>query len=146
MQTDEFVVAAGRFIRFVDDSDALAREAFVREIQPIVLDVYAAGIVLEHDYSGDELEPSERMTADEWWSLYRRLQRQLGNFDSIVDGSLSDDIADIYRDLIAGFVPFDSGDVGEAVWEWRFGFDSHWGRHAAHAVYALHVLRSEYLS
>ena len=86
------------------------------------------------------------MTTDEWWILFQRLQRQLESFDSVVDGSLSDDIADVYRDLRNGFLPYDSGDAGEAVWTWRTEFESHWGRHAAHAIYALQVLRSEYVN
>ena len=86
------------------------------------------------------------MTTDQWWSLFQRLHHQLGSFDSVVEGSLSDDIADIYRDLRDGFVPHASGDLGEAVWNWRTDFDSHWARHAAHALYALQVLRSEYVS
>jgi hypothetical protein len=86
------------------------------------------------------------MTTDEWWILFQRLQRQLEHFDSVVDGSLSDDIADVYRDLRNGFLSYDSGDVDEAVWNWRTEFESHWGRHAAHAIYALQALRSKYVS
>ena len=28
---------------------------------------------------------------------------------------------------------------GDVVWEWRFGFYSHWGRHATEALRALHA-------
>jgi hypothetical protein len=144
--TDAFVAAAKQFVRFVDESEDLGRDAFVRDVQPILLDVYVTGMSLDRGDPTDELEPPSSMTTDEWWSLFQRLQRQLGSFDSVVDGSLSDDIADVYRNLLDGFVPFESGDPGEAVWHWRFLFDSHWGRHAARGIYALEVLRSEYVS
>jgi hypothetical protein len=143
---DSFVAAARRFVEFVEESEAHSPEPFVREIQPRLLDVYANGISLHSGEPTDDAEPPTSITTDEWWSLFRRLQRQLGPFDSVVEGSLADDIADIYRDLRDGFVAYDSGDVGEAVWNWRTEFDSHWGRHAARAIYALQVLRSEFVN
>jgi hypothetical protein len=58
-----------------------------------------------------------------------------------VVASLADDIADIYRDLKKGFALLDAGGSRDrAVWEWRHGFEHHWGRHAAHALYAVYVL------
>ena len=62
-----------------------------------------------------------------------------------VMASLSDDIADIYRDLQGGLVAFRAGEIDDAVWEWRFGFDTHWGRHAAHGLFALHALITDRL-
>jgi hypothetical protein len=143
---EAFVAAARRFVQFVEDSEALSREAFVRDAQSSLLDLYTSGMSLDHGQPTDGAEPPKSMTTDEWWTLFQRLQRQLGSFDSVVDGSLSDDFADIYRDLRDGLLPYDSGDLGEAVWTWRTEFESHWGRHAAHAIYALQVLRSEYVS
>lgn len=63
-------------------------------------------------------------------------------FDPYVDeervaGSLTDDFLDIYRDLKRGLVAFDKGQHQEAVWEWRFHFDHHWGEHAVDALRAL---------
>lgn len=60
-------------------------------------------------------------------------------FDSApVTGSLADDAADVYRDLKGGLtVIAEGGALENAVSEWRFGFDHHWGRHAADALHAL---------
>lgn len=60
-------------------------------------------------------------------------------FDPYVDeervaGSLSDDFLDIYRDLKRGLVAFDNGQQQDAVWDWRFHFDYHWGEHAVDAL------------
>ena len=52
-------------------------------------------------------------------------------------GSLTDDFLDIYRDVNRGLLPYDRGEHGSAVWEWRFHFDIHWGDHAVDALRAL---------
>ncbi|MEM6789038.1 MAG: DUF5063 domain-containing protein [Myxococcota bacterium] len=63
-------------------------------------------------------------------------------FDPYVDeepvaGSLLDDFLDIYHHLKRGLVAFDEGQQQDAVWEWRFHFDHHWGDHAVDALRAL---------
>ena len=42
---------------------------------------------------------------------------------------LSDDLADIYRDIKYGLTLFDAGHFSEAIWEWKFNYKIHWGRH-----------------
>jgi hypothetical protein len=59
--------------------------------------------------------------------------------DSAGIGSLSDDIADIYRDVVSGLRAFETGRRAAAVWEWGFGFRHHWGEHATGAIQALHA-------
>jgi hypothetical protein len=54
-----------------------------------------------------------------------------------VQGSLPDDLADIYLDLLDGFRYFEAGQAREAAWHWRFEYYSHWGRHLAHAQTAI---------
>jgi hypothetical protein len=92
--------------------------------------------------------------AKEWQVLYERLTAKLGDLDlysfvfdpyeeptTPIVGSLANDIADIYRDLADGFAAVEAGGTTEdGLWEWRFGFASHWRRHAAHALYAVYVL------
>ena len=53
-------------------------------------------------------------------------------------GDLADDVADIYRDLSEGLSLLAAGHHAEAQWEFVFSFRSHWGRHAADAIQALH--------
>jgi hypothetical protein len=54
-------------------------------------------------------------------------------------GDIADDIADIFRDVRNGLWYFDTGRLPDAAWEWAFGFQSHYGRHAAGAVRILHA-------
>jgi hypothetical protein len=58
-------------------------------------------------------------------------------------GSISDDLKDVWGDLKKGLSIFDSGKpncIEDAVWNWRFLFGSHWGHHAAGAIWVLTAL------
>src|SRR5262249_48569314 len=56
-----------------------------------------------------------------------------------VIASIADDIADIYRDVVSGLGAYQVGRRAQAIWEWRFGFEHHWGGHATGAIRALHA-------
>ena len=56
-----------------------------------------------------------------------------------VGGSLIDDIQDIYREIKKGIMFFQTNPAA-ALWEWKFGFDNHWGNHAVDAIRALHYM------
>jgi hypothetical protein len=55
-------------------------------------------------------------------------------------GDIGDDLIDIYKDIKAGGVLYDSGATAKALWHWSFLHRIHWGRHAVGAVFALHCL------
>lgn len=57
--------------------------------------------------------------------------------ESPVTAMLEDDLSDIYADLAEGLQLFNSRRFSEALWTWRFGYYSHWGRHAVHAQAAI---------
>lgn len=61
-----------------------------------------------------------------------------------VVGSLTDDICDIYRDVVTGLNAYEAGRRAAAIWEWSFGFSNHWGDHATGAIRALHAYLAEY--
>ena len=52
-------------------------------------------------------------------------------------GDLASDFQDIYRDLQSGFALYDAQQLEAAAWSWTFSFRSHWGHHAASALFAL---------
>jgi hypothetical protein len=96
----------------------------------------------------------DRFPSDEWMTLFRELGAQIGPANSYreifdpyepvdaedaeeVTGSLADDLADVYADLRTGLLKWERGESGEALWEWRFGLDHHWGEHATGAMRAL---------
>jgi hypothetical protein len=60
-----------------------------------------------------------------------------------VVGDIADDIADIFSDVLEGLRCFDRQNLPDAVWQWAFGFQNHWGRHAACAIRTLHAYLAE---
>jgi Domain of unknown function (DUF5063) len=71
-----------------------------------------------------------------YWEIFEPLEAQP---PEPVTGSISDDLADIWRDIQVGLQIFDA-DVNGAVWHWRFSMETHWGHHAVGAAAALAAL------
>ena len=140
----------------VDAAEQYSRDEFVRALERALVDLYAAGLTLKGLQPDEDSPASEGQTDDNAAALQRRLGQKLGayNLYSVVfdpyepdssdpvTGSLADDVADIYRDLQVGFAELRAGRVANALWEWKLGFDTHWGKHASEAIYALYNLRS----
>ena len=57
-----------------------------------------------------------------------------------VCGDLADDLCDILSDLQNGIKEYERGKIGNAVFEWKFGLNNHWGNHAVAALRALHSI------
>jgi hypothetical protein len=117
-----------------------------------LLDLYRAGIDLPREWS-DELDDRaeiELVSDAEWRRAHEASQRlPLDYYSEVFDptktpsedpviGSVSDDLADVYRDVVAGLRAYERGDRAGAIWEWSFGLHSHWGAHVTGAVRALH--------
>ena len=150
-EIDAFAAEARRFrewvLREIEPTSRGARGALVR-----ITRLYLAALSLPAAWS-DELEnqPDARGLADE---EVRRAtaacaRLPLDYYGVVSDplptppenpgiGSLVDDIADIYRDVVGGLVEYEDGRRARAVWEWRFNFDHHWGEHAVNAIRVLH--------
>jgi hypothetical protein len=108
--------------------------------------------------AGPESDP-DRLSIDEAAAMCASLSELIGArsyywqiFDpyesttrpEVVGGLLADDFGAIFRDVYDGLRKWRRGASGEALWEWRFGFESHWGRHLVQALHALYVLTASY--
>ena len=93
---------------------------------------------------------------DERWAIHHGIAARLpfGDYARVFDpfvlppeepvvGSIADDVADIYADVVGGLIEYEAGRTAQAVWEWGFQLRSHWGRHATDAIYALHIWLTE---
>ena len=83
---------------------------------------------------------ARRLSRDYYWAVFEPMELEQ---PEAVGGSLTDDLADVWRDLKPGLALSDGGGtrmVSEAVWQWRFSFETHWGQHAVSAIAALHAL------
>ena len=82
------------------------------------------------------------------FDLYREV------FDPVFDtealtSTLSNDLSEIYCDLKEHLAQFDKGDPqsqSEAVWEWTFGMQTHWGHHLVDALRPIHLLVHDHLA
>lgn len=107
-----------------------------------LLALYEAALSLPEDIEVDGSERNPRPPQPSWdgfgdvdtyWEVFDPYIH-----DEPVAGSLSDDILDVYRDVVGGLVIWEQGKTADAAWHWRFLFDVHWGDHAIDALRALH--------
>ncbi|MES2439524.1 MAG: DUF5063 domain-containing protein [Verrucomicrobiota bacterium] len=56
---------------------------------------------------------------------------------------LSDDLADIYRDLAQGLDNANKGHLAEACFDWSHSYKYHWARHAVNALMAIEIRRTD---
>ncbi len=89
----------------------------------------------------DAGQPIHVGAIDYYWTVFSPL-KMCGTDDPVV-GSLESDVAEIYADLSGPLRLWRTcpDDRATAIWEWRFGFRSHWGRHALGAISALADVR-----
>ena len=119
--------------------------------------LYAAGRRLPRVEPATERDLPDEPTIEEEAALTRRLgdlfePRNLywlvEPFEAkpeknVLAGSISEDLASVWRDVKAGLLALEAGvPEDDVVWDWWFGVDAHWGRHAVDGLAALHKLRS----
>jgi hypothetical protein len=145
---DEAAAFARWLLSGADQGADAARECLIR-----LLELYRAGIELPPEWSNEleERADVERVGDAEWRNAYDATRRlPMDYYSEVFDltevpaeeapviGSVSDDLADIYRDVVTGLRAYEQGDRAGAVWEWCFGLRAHWGAHATGAMRALH--------
>jgi hypothetical protein len=121
-------------------------------IRSSLLLLYTAALLLPSLGESPDLDLS--IEHPEWVTIYNSLKSRLPidryweRFDPLAEkdkevaiaSSLADDLADIWRDLAEGLRELTvHPDRQQSVWwEWRFGFQTHWGNHAVSALRAIH--------
>ena len=145
---------AERYCLLIEHRDERTIEEFLRQMHVLLPELYAAALSLPNVEESGRPAPEERVGVDVWRKLYDALGARLGGrnyysemfapFDfsetAPVTGSLADDLVDIYLDLSRGLRLWRAGREHDAVWEWQFHFQFHWGEHATGALRALHAL------
>lgn len=155
-QVADFLTEARRFCTLVE-KEAIEAATFETECLTVLLRLYERLLLLP---SVDPIEPElPEILHEEWQAVRERTARRLDCdyywkvFEPFakekpdpIYGSISDDIADIWREVKIGLLALDAGKpncVESAVWHWRFGFESHWGHHVAGAITALTAFRAQ---
>lgn len=148
---ERFTELARRYCNAIEDETLKGREA-LEAFRILLSDLYASAAVLPDVQPGD---PSDRFISD---ATFTRLCRRLGarlpvdtywsphrlctaHPEEAVAGSLTDDLADIWRDLKSGLMGLVSAGYSTRAyiwWDWRFQMEIHWGRHATDALRVMH--------
>lgn len=148
---ERFVEAAREFTGWVVSGQSTG-EGAAREALTLLLKLMLATIDLPKpgDLDPNDDPDLDGVSYEEWESVRASLGRLPFDaynevFDPFADpveppvvASLSDDIADIYREVDLGLRTLDAGYPEAAVWEWLFSFQTHWGEHATGTIRALH--------
>ena len=152
---DAFVRVSEEYCAFIERADEISRPELLHGVHCRLADVYAAALRLPEVRSG--LTPSvENLSADaSSWdkavkiALAKQLKRLIGNVDltkevygeEALPDRLSDDLASVYSELKGGLDLWSaSGQKGEILWEWSFGFIHHWAQHATSGMRLLWLL------
>jgi hypothetical protein len=151
---ERFSVEARRFVQWADGSTAPGKLTAPIALRRVVA-LYAAALELPQPWSEGvsarrafEPELTQRLAAVRERAQAIPLQHYSEIFsphvpqDEPVMGDLADDLVDIYRDLATGLHLHHMGRIDDALWEWGFNFQVHWGEHASSAIRALHCYLS----
>jgi uncharacterized protein DUF5063 len=149
-----FASSALRLCNLLENADLSTKPAF-DEIHLLLSQLYALGLQLPLDAElTQEIDPPSNR--DRVAHVFTRVTQALGSKNTYLEvydpykeeqplwASLADDISDIFGDLTEGLSHWDAGRYPDAVWEWRFGLEQHWGNHYTDALRALHWLRFDY--
>jgi hypothetical protein len=129
----------------------------LHEIEPSLSALYSAAAELPDVAPDTDGVPGHTAERNEYQRLQGSLAARLGRYDAyhdIFDPSdledqkpvqhlLSLDLTEILEDLDHGRCLLDPGRVitpADVLWQWRFDFTSHWGRHAATALKVVNSL------
>ena len=138
---DRFARAALQFCNLVEEPPQTGdRAAFVWAMRSSLAEILASGYRLPEVESTRD-EPPNSPNLEEWKAQFGKVQMQIGELPGGPETLLavSDDLADTWRDLKTGLDSLATGSRWEDVsWEWRFGLQTHWGKHAENALIALH--------
>ena len=130
---------------------------FLHEVEPALSALYSAAAELPEVPPDTEGVPESPRRTDEYRRLQGSFATLLGRYDSyrdICDPSdsedrepvqylLSLDLVEILEDLDHGqslLEPTRRIAPADLLWQWRFDFTSHWGRHAASALKVINSL------
>lgn len=136
---DQFAGAAKRFCHWCESPPAPDS----LQARKVLAGIYTAALSLpEGNWDFDIAEPApsaERLPqlAALPFSLYNVFFIPSNLDETPCMGDLVDDFQDIYRDLRVGLSLYELHQTEAAAWLWNLSFRTHWGHHAASALFAL---------
>jgi hypothetical protein len=151
MSVDEFVSLVREYRALVDGLESSSAHSFLVSCAAVLPRIYSAGLALP------EVEPGGRDGKQSVESPMRRIGALLGRYDTYrevfdpyedgepVQAMISDDLADIYLDLVNPLLEFELGQQSEALWAWKFNLRGHCGDHIVDTMRAIHRLVHDHM-
>lgn len=153
-ETKDFLLTARSYCSFIETTDTTNKE-FLKGLQGLLLILYQQATTLSCTTLDHEEEFKEKLSKEEFEKILNSISDKIGEnryywevFDPTNDkdteavcGDLVDDIGDIFKDIKYGLMIFDIGTTSsqeDAIWNFKFGFEKHWGRHAISALKTIH--------
>jgi hypothetical protein len=151
LKLDRFRAAAENFMQTVDSVAAMEREPFMARLSHCLAELYSSALDLpavEPDTTSIDETPFDK---EKWAEQFNALKGKIGSLDTYwkifdsteneppVQGTLAGDISEIYFDLMHNLHIGEKGiSHADFLWELRFSFRSHWGKHLLGALAAIH--------
>lgn len=145
---DQFRRHAQRFVSLVERGEALPTRSYLIEVATALAELCATALTLPPIEAKTHTTPEIDLTAP---PALKSLKHRLGDADKHWDvfdptkkdepteGSLAEDIANIYGDLKYGLLLTAHGaSTSEVLAHWRERFGAHWGMHATGAMRAIY--------
>jgi len=159
----QFASVAKKFCDAIDSAPNLDRTQLLVQVYAILPQLISQAISLPRverndDESHEKVRTKLRLSHAQWSELYESLKIKLGDANPYWEiwdptrgndanhGSLADDFADIYRDLKVelNLRDADHAEPDDNIWHWRFGYHSHWGKHAIDALRTIYFLLEDH--
>lgn len=156
----DFVSTARAYCTFIETDQGHDPRQFLRTIQKDLLTLYRMGLDLPAITPAREvateladqkmlMDRVRRLLTDRvpfmyYWNATNTLQ--VNDPATIATGDLVNDLAGIYQDLKRGLILFDTHDQStkeDAIWQFRFGYEQHWGNHCMDALHIIHRYLTE---
>ncbi len=150
--------SAREFCDFIDGIVKGTHPHLYADLLRLLTQLAAAGLALPPcGESGDGEYGDMRLSHEDWQNVGRAIgsatASAVGELIDDAEGDdpdaqrasmLWDDLAGIYVDLKSGIRVLDLGTddaKADAVWQWRFDYESHWGTHLFSALQTVHAIR-----
>ncbi len=154
----EFVTVANEYCSFIEKSEHFTRKDFLSRLQKIFPLLYLkASLLPEPDMEISDEEPEKFVAEEDYNYIHDKLLSRLGDVDSYqeiydsslqysyipVEGSISENITDIYQDLKDFILSYRIGTLevmNDAFIECKNNFEQYWGQKLVNALRAIHFL------
>lgn len=152
---ESFIAEARNYCALIETDDEPNSWVFAQKCLAAVLRLHYHALALPAG-APDSADALDQIDHEAWQAIMNRIQQKLARdqywviFEPLEEaqpeadiGSISDDLADIWRNIKDGLLWIDRGQpqsINDAVWHWRITFETHWANHASGAACALTAL------